>query len=317
MGMGTIHLGARLPFENKLVLIDPAGRVIVSYRRVIPLADGRRASWFAATVGSRSLPQAMGSVATAICFDADFPEFIRQAAQGCGRCAPPAGQRLEIDQRLHFQMHAFRAIETGIPIVRAAASGLSSAFDPWGRVLGLSDYFAPGDGTLTVQVPFGGIRTVYGRMGDLFAWLCVAGLATALALGAMQHAGQDRHAPNHDRARRCTSALDVAARAAGRRDVALLDVVHHHAVGAEPPAQRPDRALHAARSSRAAGRRGRGRSTAGSTSSRSTLEQRLARRARRASRSRSASRPCRSRSRCGRRTPRPTSRRGSRGSARR
>jgi apolipoprotein N-acyltransferase len=28
----------------------------------------------------------------------------------------------------YFQMHAFRAIETGIPIVRAAADGISGAF---------------------------------------------------------------------------------------------------------------------------------------------------------------------------------------------
>ena len=31
MGMGTVHLGEALPFENKLVLIDPSGRIVVSY----------------------------------------------------------------------------------------------------------------------------------------------------------------------------------------------------------------------------------------------------------------------------------------------
>src|SRR5438093_2598962 len=85
-------------------------------------------------------------------------------------------------------MHAFRAIETGLPVIRAAASGVSSAFDPWGRVLGVADYFAPGDRTLTVQVPVGSIPTLYARIGDLFAWLCVAGLVVALGFIMIRHA---------------------------------------------------------------------------------------------------------------------------------
>jgi apolipoprotein N-acyltransferase len=187
MGMGTIHLGARLPFENKLVLIDPAGRVIVSYLKSHPVTG-----WEAGIMirGDGRVPVVAtgnGRVATAICFDADFPEYIRQAAQGSADVLLLPVNDWETIKELHFQMHAFRAIEAGIPIVRAAASGLSSAFDPWGRVLGLSDYFAPGDRTLTVQVPFGGIRTVYGRIGDLFAWLCVAGLVLALAVSAVQY----------------------------------------------------------------------------------------------------------------------------------
>ena len=187
MGMGTIHLGARLPFENKLVLIDPAGQVVVSYLKTHPVPG-----WEAGIMvrGDGRLPvvaTSNGRVATAICFDADFPEYIRQAALGSADVLLLPVNDWATIKELHFQMHAFRAVETGMPLVRAAASGLSGAFDPWGRVLGVSDYFAPGDRTLTVQVPFGGIRTVYGRIGDVFAWLCVAGLVIALVLTAVQH----------------------------------------------------------------------------------------------------------------------------------
>ena len=115
-------------------------------------------------------------MAAAICFDADFPEFIRQASQGAADLLiVPANDWGEI-KNIHPQMAAFRAIENGVPLVRPAASGISTAFDAWGRVLGMTDYFSPGDRTLTVQVPAGRVSTLYARTGDLFAWLCVAGL---------------------------------------------------------------------------------------------------------------------------------------------
>jgi apolipoprotein N-acyltransferase len=123
-----------------------------------------------------------GRIAGAICFDADFPEFIRQAAEGSSDLLVLAVNDWREVKELHFGMHAFRAIETGLPIVRAAASGLSAAFDPWGRTLGMADYFASGDRTLEVQVPMGGIRTIYAKTGDLFAWLCIVCLVAVIGL---------------------------------------------------------------------------------------------------------------------------------------
>src|SRR5262249_6385049 len=88
-------------------------------------------------------------------------------------------------KNIHVQMAAFRAIENGMSLVRPAASGLSSAFDPWGRVLAVGDFFAAGDRTGTAQGPLGGVRTRYARTGDLFAWLCVAGVVAAIVIGGI------------------------------------------------------------------------------------------------------------------------------------
>jgi apolipoprotein N-acyltransferase len=185
MGMGTIRPGEALSFENKLVLIDPSGRTIVSYHKshavtgweagIMKVGDGR-----VPVVSTQE-----GRIATAICFDADFPEFIRQAGQGfADLLIVPANEWREIKD-VHMQMAAFRAIENGVPLVRPAASGISSAFDPWGRVLSVSDFFAAGDRTMTAQVPLGHVPTLYARTGDLFAWLCVAGLGAAVWITAV------------------------------------------------------------------------------------------------------------------------------------
>jgi apolipoprotein N-acyltransferase len=116
----------------------------------------------------------------AICFEADFPDVIRGAGRGgADLLIVPVNERRAIKD-IHFQMHVFRAIENGVPLVRATASGLSAAVDPWGRVLSVSDFFAEGDRTMTAQVPVGRVPTLYARTGDLFAWLCVAGLIVGL-----------------------------------------------------------------------------------------------------------------------------------------
>jgi len=182
MGIASIQPGARLPFENKLVLIDPSGQTIVNYLKTHPVTG-----WEASIMqrGDGRVPvvaTSAGRIAGAICFDADFPEFIRQAGQERADLLIVPANDWKAVKDLHAQMAAFRAVENGIPIVRAAASGVSGAFDAWGRVLGIADYFAPGDRTMTAQVPIGRTWTLYPIVGDLFAWCCVAALIVALGV---------------------------------------------------------------------------------------------------------------------------------------
>ncbi len=112
MGMGTIHVGDPRPFENKLVLIDPMGRTVVSYLKTHPVPG-----WEASIIrrGDGHLPVVAtsdGRMAAAICYDASFPEFIRQAAGGDADLLILPVNDWKAIRIAHFQMHAFRAIET-------------------------------------------------------------------------------------------------------------------------------------------------------------------------------------------------------------
>jgi len=180
MGLGTVHVGDARPFENKLILVDPFGRILVSYLKTHPVPG-----WEAGIMrpGDGRLPVVAtrdARMAAAVCYDADFPEFIRQAGQAHADVLIVPANEWKAIKNIHAQMAAFRAIENGVSLVRPASSGLSSAFDPWGRVLAVGDFFSVGDRTVTAQVPVGGIRTLYARTGDVFAWLCITGVVAAI-----------------------------------------------------------------------------------------------------------------------------------------
>jgi len=76
-----------------------------------------------------------------------------------------------------------RTIEHGFALVRPTGNGPSLILDPEGRVIASQDYFSPNDGILTAAIPTVGVTTVYSRIGDLFAYLCVLGVFVLGAWG--------------------------------------------------------------------------------------------------------------------------------------
>ena len=181
MGIGVVRPGAPKPFQNKTVLVDPSGRIAYSYLKSRPVIG-----WEESVMqpGDGHLPviaTELGRISTAICFDGDYPDFVRQVGRGeADLWILPVNDWAAI-KRIHFEMAAFRAIENGTPILRPTSFGVSGAFDSWGRVLGTTDHFT-GAPTMVAQVPVGHVPTLYPRVGDLFAWLCVAGCALAPVL---------------------------------------------------------------------------------------------------------------------------------------
>ncbi len=108
-----------------------------------------------------------------ICYEAIFPEEI----------APPGGVRPgwllnvtndawfgnQAGPHQHFAMARTRAVEQGLPLVRAANTGISAIVDPYGRVRG-----ALGLGTAGVldgALPRSLAPTLYARIGDNGAFL--------------------------------------------------------------------------------------------------------------------------------------------------
>jgi len=81
----------------------------------------------------------------------------------------------------HLNLASYRAIETGLPVVRATPTGVSAMIDPWGRVIGDQRLDSGESGVIDARLPHPIGITPYGRFGDLFFWfLVLAGLVPAI-----------------------------------------------------------------------------------------------------------------------------------------
>jgi apolipoprotein N-acyltransferase len=82
--------------------------------------------------------------------------------------------------RQHFHQARVRAVEEGLPLIRAANNGISAAVDGYGRVLAQLDMNVRG--FLDVPLPVALATPVYARLGDwtfLALWLVGAAILVA------------------------------------------------------------------------------------------------------------------------------------------
>jgi apolipoprotein N-acyltransferase len=153
---------------NALALITPEGEIAYTYTKT--------KSWY--PTGSdgviHSADTPYGRIGAAICFDMDFPGFIRQAGQqGVDIMLVPAFDWEPI-KPYHTQVGLFRALENGMAVVRQVNSGTSMAVDHQGRLLSYQDYFTTEDRLMLADVPTRGVKTVHTVIGDGFAYLNLA-----------------------------------------------------------------------------------------------------------------------------------------------
>jgi apolipoprotein N-acyltransferase len=171
------------PVHNHAVLVDPAGNIAFSYTKITAVPG-----WEASTIirGKGPIPVAdtsYGRITSAICYDLDFPQLIRQVGHLQADILLVPTNDWQAIGSLHQHMAEFRAVENGVALFRMARQGRPSAVDPYGRPLAAMDDLASQDSVMVAQVPTHRVFTLYSVIGDLFAWLCVAGLLTCIGTG--------------------------------------------------------------------------------------------------------------------------------------
>ncbi len=190
MGIGTKYQDDR-PWENKLIIIDPAGDIVLEHHKygLVALEGTKGGDGILRTVKTP-----FGTLSGIVCNDTNHEEVVTQAGRnGTDILFAPNLEYRQIDP-IHAHMASYRAIENGITLVRQADNGLSIVVDPYGRVTASMDHFNNTERVMVAKVPILSTFTIYPYIGDLFAWLAVAGLIAIIVVVIVQRRREKRSA---------------------------------------------------------------------------------------------------------------------------
>ena len=170
VGSGIYLLPTTLaPFgPNMVVAFVPGKRAVTYDKRHLLLPDEAKYQ-----PGTRSGYIGNG-IAVAICKDLDFPRTIRGDAEAGIRLMIVPANDFYLDDWLHARQAMMRGVENGFAVLRSAVHGLATVTDDRGRILARARVDRPGFVVAEADVPPGAGPTLYTRLGDWFAWLCVA-----------------------------------------------------------------------------------------------------------------------------------------------
>jgi apolipoprotein N-acyltransferase len=170
------------PWENKLVIMDPAGEIVLEHHKyALAALEG--------TSGGdgiiRTVETPFGTLSAIICNDTNHEEVVAQVGRnGTDILFAPSLEYRAIDP-IHAHMATYRAIENGVTLVRQADNGRSIVVDPYGRLSATIDHFSSAEWVMVAQAPILSAFTIYPYIGDLFAWLAMAGLAIIITLAVI------------------------------------------------------------------------------------------------------------------------------------
>lgn len=183
---------------NSVIAVDAAGAVIARYDKfhLVPFGEyvpfrawlpidkiAYGALDYSAGPGPRTLrlPR-LPAVSPLICYEAIFPGAVadgRDRPQWLLNLTNDAWYGHTAGPHQHLTMARMRAIEEGLPLIRAANTGISAVFDSYGRALSrleLTEY-----GALDSRLPRPAARpTTYSRYGDNIYFVFLVVLWTAI-----------------------------------------------------------------------------------------------------------------------------------------
>lgn len=110
-----------------------------------------------------------------ICFDSIYDSLARESVRNGAEIIMISTNDSwfgdSVGTRMHSAQAKLRAVENGRSVVRAANTGISSVITPDGETLALIP--ADEEGQICVNVPVSDNMTLYTKIGNLFAYICI------------------------------------------------------------------------------------------------------------------------------------------------
>ena len=164
----TFVVGIETP-ENVVHIIDPNGEIVLEH---VKYGGTQFEGSLTGSGELQTVDTPYGKLSAVICWDADFPNVIRQAGEQDVDLLFVPSSDWQAVKDIHAGMAAFRAVENGMSIFRQTGSGVSSVIDAYGRTLARVDSFeAESTGSFAsvqlVTTPVGSVNTLYPVIGDV------------------------------------------------------------------------------------------------------------------------------------------------------
>jgi apolipoprotein N-acyltransferase len=191
---------------NSIYVIDHDGSILSVYDKVhlVPFGEYLPFQRFLERLGFMQLTKVQGGFLAGdrrralaaprapkflplICYEIIFPHDVVPPGERAGwflNLTNDAWFGISTGPHQHFQQSRVRAIEEGLPLVRAANTGISAVVDPVGRIIHALPLGV--EGVLDSPLPQGLPPTLYSRLGDVPLGLLLAAIVLVIAVRRMR-----------------------------------------------------------------------------------------------------------------------------------
>jgi len=179
IGIGYMRYVSNTKYDsqNMFGLVLPTGEVSYKYQKVHPVVGVETS----VEPGTAPAPLVhvpnIGIVGAGICYDYDFPEYIRKSAGDDASLMLQPGWDWGAIGILHARMDALRAIENGFTLFRCSSGGISGVYDSyWGTrfetIIGTEKFSNPTFAYSTTIPKLARQFTLFTYVGSMLGYSC-------------------------------------------------------------------------------------------------------------------------------------------------